>query len=436
MFYRVPAATRYVMLMMNRGTTCAKRCPAIAGIGGVLAGQVFKMADSDNTVSMRFALLGIDDDALDLAQAVIDDAAHEVVALFDAPKDFDLLPSVLRQSGWETLLDESTADAVIVASDFESEVRGEQLRRLVQAGIPLLVVHPACPAILAFELEMIQHDVGGPLVAYHPAALSESLARMISAAGQEEDPIEQIVIERRMKNRTQRAVWRQLARDADLVRSIMGNVRELTAVASGNDEMAYANLSVTMAFASNCVCRWSVLPTVDEEFGVVALIRAQGRLEWRLNDRDRKSGLNKFLGEKSVDEILASPSNSAVHAIAHFVEHCRRADDGSHWKNTARALEVADAVPPSLRRRRAIDFHLEEHTEQQTFKSMMAAGSCLMLFLTVVAIFLMTTMAKLLTSWPIFRVLPIALLALLVCFLLLQLLGGKPASENETKEEK
>lgn len=426
-----------MLLMMNRKTFCAKRTTGNCwDVEGSDSGAVFKKADSDNTANMRFAFLGMDEDTLDLAQAVLDDAAHEVVALFDAPRESDLFPAALYRQGWETLLDESTADGVIVASDFENEERSDQLRRFVQAGIPLLVVHPACPAILAFELEMIQHDIGGPLVAYHPASYSDSLAEMVSAARREEDPIEQIVVERRLKNRTQSAVWRQLARDADLVRSIAGEVKELTAVASGNDEMAYANLSVNITFTSGLVCRWSVLPTVDEEFGVLAILGIQGRIEWRLDDRDRKSKITRFLGENQTDENIAPPINTAARAIAHFVEQCREGDDGSRWKDRARALEVADAVAPSLRRRRAIDFHSEDHTEQQTFKGMMAAGGCLMLFLALAALFLMTTLEGLLPDWSIFRFWPILLLALLVCFLSFQLLGGKPSRGSDAKEEK
>ncbi len=102
------------------------------------------------------------------------------------------------------------------------------------------------------------------------------------------------------------------------------------------------------------------------------------------------------------------------------------------WEDACRSVELSDSVESSYRRGKTISLYHEQHSEEETFKSMMAAGGCLALLLTLVAFPLLV----LLGSLPVFagtgwdrlpwrllhpRIWPAYLLVLLLLFLGMQL---------------
>src|SRR5262245_16132461 len=120
---------------------------------------------------MRFALLGYDDDVLNLTRAALE-AGHELAAVFEVDNHPAELPRALDdvpQAAWENLLLGTLADFVIVSHGDYSERRADALRKLVQAAVPLLVVQPACEAIVGFELDMILVDSHGIVIPYSAA---------------------------------------------------------------------------------------------------------------------------------------------------------------------------------------------------------------------------------------------------------------------------
>src|SRR5262245_18370957 len=124
-------------------------------------------------VSMKLALLGADDESLQLVRWAVVSGGHELVLAADcrqrAAEIRSLAPQVRLQEPWETLMLGTVADAVIVGragaglSDVsgiaDDERRADQLRKLAQAAVPMLVVCPACEAIVGFEIDMIRRDV-------------------------------------------------------------------------------------------------------------------------------------------------------------------------------------------------------------------------------------------------------------------------------------
>ena len=206
---------------------------------------------------MRFALLGIDADALELAAYVAHSPQHELVWAGEVG------PAVAQVRGlaagveigtyWESLLTRSTADAVIVARGTDEELRAEQLRKLVQESVPLVLVHPVHDSMLiCYELDMIRRETGCvmlPYVPYRWHAGIERLAAMI-ALGAKADigATEQVVVERTMQERTRKLVERQFARDVDVLRGLVGDLTSISALAPGGKEGAvYANLGVQLA---------------------------------------------------------------------------------------------------------------------------------------------------------------------------------------------
>ena len=98
------------------------------------------------------------------------------------------------------------------------------------------------------------------------------------------------------------------------------------------------------------------------------------------------------------------------------------------WDDAARAIELAETVPRSLARGRAVDLHQEEYTDLGTFKGMMASVGCGLVLLGLVVVIVATLVAGIARAagWDFLErlvgVWPAALLAILGAFLALQVI--------------
>ncbi|HXT57687.1 MAG TPA: hypothetical protein VN699_03590, partial [Pirellulales bacterium] len=112
---------------------------------------------------MKFALLGADLQALQLAAAVAASHEHELVSAHDvgqaAAAVREIAPLAPIVEHWEGLLGGSQAEAVIVGRGADDDIRADQLRKLVQAGLPLVISHPVHESMLVYyELDMIRQE--------------------------------------------------------------------------------------------------------------------------------------------------------------------------------------------------------------------------------------------------------------------------------------
>src|SRR5215204_1873668 len=198
---------------------------------------------------MKLALLGVDEDALHLLRWALIDGGHELIAAYDCGSQAEELrtiaPQITLGESWEALVLGSAADAVIVGRGgaglagetgiADSERRDKQLRKLAQAAVPMIVVCPACEAIVGFEIEMIRRDVGGIIVPYIPGDRYPGIASLENLAswGQTSPlgAVEQITFEREQADRSRGSVLLRFARDVTLLRHLMGTIRSV--VASG-----------------------------------------------------------------------------------------------------------------------------------------------------------------------------------------------------------
>ena len=95
---------------------------------------------------MKFALLGIDAESLRLAATVQSSADHDLIAVYNSHAKLDdvLLDAVHLPptQSWESMLGSFSFDAVVVSQVpvQERDLRADQLRKLVQLNVPLLVV--------------------------------------------------------------------------------------------------------------------------------------------------------------------------------------------------------------------------------------------------------------------------------------------------------
>src|SRR5687767_5809735 len=193
--------------------------------------------------SMRLALLGIDDEALELVRWGVLAEGHQLVAAYDVGSRGEdiaaIAPDAALNEDWESLVLGTRADAVIVARGHaglagqtgiaDDERRADQLRKLAQAAVPMLVMCPACEAIVGFEIEMIRRDSRGVIVPYVPGQSRGELAEVASwLEDGERSPVgavEQLVLEREQSDRGRSAVLVQFARDVALLRRLVGTIR-------------------------------------------------------------------------------------------------------------------------------------------------------------------------------------------------------------------
>ncbi len=410
---------------------------------------------------MKLALLGIDPDVIELVCALAYQPQHQIVAVFDAAGHRAELGRLALSASWhdewETLLHTDDVDAVIVARAKNADLREEQLRKLVQAAKPLLLVHPPCEAIVALELEMIREDTGGVLVPYFPERSHPLLLQMADLdRGGGEGPIgqvEQIVFERSMADRSSAEVLAQFSRDVECVRFLAGELASATATNGVAGEQNYERLNVQMNASRGAVARWSVGPAIDDQRATLTLVGSAGKVvltmprdphEWRLdvNGEDLSSAsTGRWRGPAAaLDSLEAAIRGEAV---------------SPSWLDACRDLDVVQAVQQSARRGRTIQLYDQKPSEEQTFKGVMAIGGCALLLLLIVVALVMSLATGLInpfsnfdaqqamqrrdqpSSWPmLLRLWPVYPLAL---FLLLQFLRlimkRKPTADPAAQDE-
>jgi predicted dehydrogenase len=138
---------------------------------------------------MRFALLGMHPDGLEMACAIVITGRHEIVAYTSR----SIPPATVARWGpkaeavgdLEEVLANPAIDAVIVAGTLAN--RAAQLRRALQSERHVLCIHPPDRTPdLAYEAAMIQADTGRVLLPLLPCALHpavERFAELVRAPG-------------------------------------------------------------------------------------------------------------------------------------------------------------------------------------------------------------------------------------------------------------
>jgi hypothetical protein len=405
---------------------------------------------------MRLALLGIDDEALELVRWGVLAEGHKLVAAYDVgSRESDVAaisPDVALGDTWESLVLGTQADAVIVARGqaglagqtgiADDERRADQFRKLAQAAVPMLVECPACEAIVGFEIEMIRRDSRGIIVPYVPGQSRGELAEVAGwVASSERSPVgwvEQLVLEREQADRGRAAVLVQFARDAALLRRLVGTIRSISASGPppkvGRDPLgpkpveppALANLSVSLSGDRDVSVRWSIGPPAGgAETGRLVVVGDRGRATLHM-PRGGAWSIDLGGGAATNGHGALPAHNAARAALASLREAIEgRVDTGGAWLDACRDQEAAEAIDRSLARGRTIELFGEEHTEEESFKGIMAMGGCLLLVGALGVVFVATIVEGLrlpLRDWAVWRYWPIYLLAPIAVFLMLQLL--------------
>lgn len=335
---------------------------------------------------MRFALLGADAEMLPLARAVHASRVHTLVwaaELGDYAEEIAAsVPRLQVAEEWEALLTGKAADAVMVARG-DDDRRADQLRKLIQAGVPLIVAHPVHDSMLVYyELDMIRQDSGSILIPNlsdrdHPAA-----ARLKSWLEQPDaspvGQIEQVVCERAILTRSRRTVLASFVRDVDLLRYLCGELNQVGAMTSAAERDEWANLSVQMSGPAGVLVRWSVGPVESVESVRISLVGTHGKTTLEVPDGRSSWSLSARPGAEQPAEGFPV-WDAPVAVLDRFSRAVAGETVSPNWTDACRELELADAIDHSLQRGRKIELHFDEHTEHGTFKGLMSGIGCAVL---------------------------------------------------------
>ena len=383
---------------------------------------------------MRLGLLGWDAQVRRLVDAAAR-RGHAVVIGWDLP-----IPPPATVAGtqparsWEQLLDAASCDAVVVGRDGWSPERAEAVRMLVQAGRTLLLSQPLELSMLwAYELDMIRQDTAARLVPLLTARLHPFVARLRNAveaglvAGGSLGPLESIGLVRRLAHRDRDTVLARLAADVDLVRVLAGDPARLTTLGAADPDAAWSTLAVGFSHAAFVPTRWQVAPG-DTPTLVITLQHARGTIEVEAPDDPTRpwtwsgppvESLACDTNDLLLDRLAAPAPSTALPTAT--------------WPEAARAIELAETVPRSLAKGRAIDLHREEFSEMGTFRGTMASLGCGLVLAGLVVLVLATLVGGIAhefgwkfgehvaAAWP---VLVLAFLGLFLAMQLLPLLLG------------
>lgn len=407
---------------------------------------------------MKLGLYGWDSQVAAVVRAAAS-AGDAFVLASQVPAAAALPAGVPREESWEPLVDEQLCDAVVVGTDDWSESRADGLRRLVQAGRRLLLSHPlTLSMLLAYELDMIRVDTGAVLLPVLPDRQHPFIGRLrelvegglagVAPIGR----LESIAMTRRLPTRSREEVLAWLARDADLLRLLIGEPQRLSTLAGVATDAAYATLTVEFGGSNQLPARWQVASgqRVTMELAVRGdageiLVEAPSWLEqpstwtWRsATGQEQAAGFDgaQVMLERlrRVVETQASTAAAAPPAVP----------PEASWSDAARAIELAETVPRSLARGRAIDLHQEEFSELGTFKGTMASLGCGLVMAALVVLIVATLVGGIAheAGWEfgerLMSVWPLVVLVVLGAFLALQVLPWlvqpRPAGRSEPLE--
>jgi predicted dehydrogenase len=377
---------------------------------------------------MKFALLGVDADVLALAQGVVASQEHVLTSVCEVEGAEEQLRAIAPRlkfvEFWESLLASDMADAVIVGRGPNADLRAEQLRKLVQAGVPLILTHPVDDSMLiCYELDMIRRETGCIMLPYIPYRWHEGLKRLARmVADSAESPIgatEQIILERSLTDRDRPQVVRQFARDVELLRALAGELTSVSALApGGKEEAVYANLGVQLTGPRGMLARWSVSPA-DHGPGATILVRgSRGKATLNLPPAGGATTLEIVAAGQTTNEAFPA-WDPATAALAAFQDAMAGRPASPTWSDACRDVELSEAIARSLAKGRTIELHDEEHSEHGTFKGTMTSVGCGLLLASLVLLLVAAALASM-TGLPFFGYAPYLILGVLGIFLLLQ----------------
>jgi predicted dehydrogenase len=388
---------------------------------------------------MKFGLLGNDGQVAGVVAAAVA-RGDEVVFACDVPAGTAAVPSTARVAPWETLMDARGCDAVLVGGAAWNEARAEAVRKLVQAGRTLVLSQPLELSMLwAYEIDMIRKDSGARLIPCLPDRLHPFTARLrreieAGLGGGPLGTVETVDMTRRLADRSRDSVLRHFARDADLVRVLVGEPQRLSTLGGGGTDAVWTTLAVGLTGPTAVPVRWQVARG-DPAGLVIVVVGSGGTCTVTIPENPEADWT---WATPTGRETCSFDRGAAILAVLDAQAAGGTGVGPAAWDDAARAIELAETVPRSVAKGRAVDLHQEEFSELGTFRGTMASLGCGLVLAGLVVLLVATLVGgvareagwglgeRIAGAWPV------AVLTALGLFLALQLLPllVAPAARN------
>jgi predicted dehydrogenase len=357
---------------------------------------------------MNFALLGDDPAVLPLVRAIARHQQHRIeVAAMIGPLERELLrsaPGVRVLPSWDRLLTAGNIDIVLVCGVAEATL--EAAKQIAAAGMRLVIFpRSGQGSTWIYELGLIR-DEGrtslAPVFDDRLRPIFQVLHETIDSGAL--DRILYLQIDREIVAQptdggppllTRDQLEDALLHDVDLLRCLGGDYTRVSAVHSGKVADRIAAAGVTLlgdqlpeatwtARGSAAGPRWKLV--VAGEKGEITVTAIGEPAQWSIDDPQRRMQSTTHEGIHNGTLIEREGFGDASQILQSIEGPTATTLRAAEWIDLVRAFEVVDAARSSVRRRRAIDLHLETTSERNIFKSQMTAVGCLLLTFTLLGV--------------------------------------------------
>jgi myo-inositol 2-dehydrogenase/D-chiro-inositol 1-dehydrogenase len=283
----------------------------------------------------------------------------------------------------------ATAGLSLVIVGGPVDARGEALRRAAAEGLAVLCLHPpGFDSEAYYQVALSRSETGAVVVPclplrLHPGVASLRLAmstgelgavRNIRHEGSAEPPANDL------------ARW-EFPRAVDVVRSLVGEIDELTASGDPPGERPETELVVHLRAAEGRRAEVRLSVATPSEPSRLTLSGSNGSLALEYDPQHllparliRRVGAS---AREQIDELEPWDAHAAiietVHSCLNHRDQAGRPTLGPSLQDGTRAMELSEAVVRSLRRGRTIDLHYESISEESSFKSIMTSTGCFIL---------------------------------------------------------
>lgn len=292
-----------------------------------------------------------------------------------------------RPEEWQSAVNEQGLTAILVGGQ---PANMEKLRFFTQAGVAVLVRHPAGTMVDGFQLQMIQRDTGAQIQPFHRGIhhpMFEILRKWCDS--EKTSPlgsIQQTILVRSLDSTEKSEVLRAFTQDVFWLRFVLGQIDRVSAIGVESlNQQDWSHLSVQMVGSGGVVGRWTPWPASAGQPSRLELVGQLGMAIADLEGDPGHWGLRVVTPVASQVELPqwngATATLARLHQAVVERDPVARHQIDEDWENACRAVEIADSVEQSCRRGKTIELFHEEHTEEATFKGVMAAGGCLLLVL-------------------------------------------------------
>jgi hypothetical protein len=347
---------------------------------------------------MNFALLGDDPAVLPLVRAIARHPDHRIdcAALAGAlERELSrIAPGLQILPGWDRILTAGEVESVIICGTDTSILEGA--KQIAAAGKPLVIYPQGTQgSTWIYELGLIRDEGRTSIVPVFADRLRPSFRLLREAIDSEllgrllYLQIDREIVPAQTADGpallTRGEVEDALLRDVDLLRSLGGDYGRVSAVNSGVVGDRVAAAAATLMGEGRPEATWTVHGSsegpswklvVAGEKGEISLTAEEKAPDWSLRTErislpDRSDATAFDEGERVLQSLTKGP---------------REVSYAANWNDLVRGFEIVDASRASVRRRRAIDLHLETTSERNIFKSHMTAVGCLLLTFTLVGV--------------------------------------------------